>query len=277
MSQYPVNHEVGATLAAFFIGGSGPTHATLTRVFERTGYGDVAPYAHPDVTPTKEARVRDVLMAAEQRPSRSREMVERLLAEMRADGCFRPSSDSEYDRRRKFMVRDLQEAFRRIDWALTDEGELLPGHGIAVTPSNDRPAIEEQLQRLRRSTDDPALLLGTAKEMLESTAKYVLEQFDVPYGGDADFGHLWYLARERLGINPKDVATATEGGKQVQKIYGAIWTIAEQVNELRSKEGTGHGRTLPTGVSPELAMLVVREACSVTEFVLRSLDRQFGR
>jgi hypothetical protein len=53
--------------------------------------------------------------------------------------------------------------------------------------------------------------------------------------------------------------------------------IAEQVNVLRGLQGTGHGRTLPMGVSPELAMLVVREACSVAEFTLNALDRQRGR
>ena len=53
--------------------------------------------------------------------------------------------------------------------------------------------------------------------------------------------------------------------------------IAEQVNVLRGLQGTGHGRTLPTGVSPELALLVVREACSVAEFTLNALDRQRGR
>ena len=43
-----------------------------------------------------------------------------------------------------------------------------------------RPAIEDQLKRLRRATEDPALMIGTSKEMLESTAKYVLEAFSVP-------------------------------------------------------------------------------------------------
>ena len=53
--------------------------------------------------------------------------------------------------------------------------------------------------------------------------------------------------------------------------------IAGMTNQLRNHEGTGHGRTLPTAISPEVALLVVREACSVTEFVLETLDRQMGR
>jgi hypothetical protein len=60
----------------------------------------------------------------------------------------------------------------------------------------------------------------------------------------------------------------------VRKILGASWTIAEQVNSLRNLVGTGHGRTLPTALSVDAALLVVREACSLAQFVLDTLDRQ---
>ncbi|WP_460682723.1 abortive infection family protein [Nesterenkonia populi] len=41
------------------------------------------------------------------------------------------------------------------------------------------------------------------------------------------------------------------------KLHGSIWTIAEQVNELRNLQGTGHGRTMHMGVSEDLALLVI--------------------
>jgi hypothetical protein len=47
-------------------------------------------------------------------------------------------------------------------------------------------------------------------------------------------------------------------------------------NDLRNVEGTGHGRTLPTGMTSEMALLVVREACSIAQMVLSSLDRRLG-
>lgn len=94
---------------------------------------------------------------------------------------------------------------------------------------------------------------------------------------NADFGQLWYLARERLGVRPEDVIASQTGSDQVRKILGASWTIAEQVSSLRNLVGTGHGRTLPTALSAEAALLVVREACSLAQFVLDTLDRQLGR
>ena len=140
-----------------------------------------------------------------------------------------------------------------------------------------RPAIEDQLERLRRASDDPALLLGTAKEMLESTAKYVLEVFSVPYRPRTSFDELWHHARDRLGLLPEQVDTSQPGGSQVRAMLGAAWTITKTTNEIRNLEGTGHGRTLPTGVTPEMALLVVREACSVAELSLATLDRMMGR
>jgi hypothetical protein len=147
----------------------------------------------------------------------------------------------------------------------------------SVKSFEGRPAIEDQLGRLRRAADDPALLLGTAKEMLESTAKYVLEVFSVEITAGMSFEALWFHARDRLGIHPKDVDVTQPGGEQIREILQSSWSIASKTNELRNVEGTGHGRLLPTGMTTEMALLVVREACSVAEMVLSSLDRRLGK
>ena len=74
-----------------------------------------------------------------------------------------------------------------------------------------RAALDEQLTRLRRASDDPALLIGTAKEMLESVAKLVLEENGFPIDARMDFNGLWQLARERLGVLPQQVDQSIPG------------------------------------------------------------------
>lgn len=137
--------------------------------------------------------------------------------------------------------------------------------------------MDERIDRLRRSTEDPGQLLGSAKDLLEAVAKFVLEEVNMPLPGSADFNQLWYLARERLGILPQQVDANLPGADAIRAILQSSWKIAEQANALRGLQGTGHGRTLPTGVSADLALLVVREACSVAEYMLTTLDRQRGR
>ena len=217
------------------------------------------------------------MSAAVRDPHRARDLVDGLLAEYRVYGFFLSDADEVEERRRRSNLRAARAAFARIDWELTEDGEIRPAGVESLSAVQGRPAIEDQLSRLRRASDDPALLLGTAKEMLESTAKYVLEEFSVPYSPNTHFDELWFHARDRLGLHPKDVDVTKPGGPQLREILQASWSIARMTNELRNVEGTGHGRTLPTGMTMEVALLVVREACSVAQTVLLTLDRHLGR
>lgn len=270
MSQPPVSEEIGGALGRFFFGGAGPSHTTLTSVFGTSGYADDDPFVASTSTPNKETRVQVVVRAAGRRPARARELVDGLLSALRVKGAFLEGA-ADHDPE---VVRTAQRAFRRSGWALSDDGVLAVLGQIDLL-TGGREALDEQLDRLRRAVEDPGQLLGSAKDLLEAVAKFVLEELGSPQ--DGDFGHLWYLARDRLGIHPAQVAGDAPGASQVRKILGASWTLAEQVNELRNLQGAGHGRTLPTGVTPEMALLVVREACSVAQFTLSALDRLLGR
>ena len=267
-----MNAEIASAMGRFFTGGTGPRHSVLTALFIRTGYGEDDPYDPVTGSPNKETRVRTVLLAAMRRTDRVRQLVDGLLAEMRVHGCFDPAQAS-LDRA---VVSAAQQAFGRSEWELTNDGRLQVA-GLIDIASGGRPALDEQLDRLRRASDDPALLLGTSKELLESTAKFVLEELGVTYRANADFNELWYHARDRLGIHPASIPDTVPGAQHVKTILQSAWAIADQTNQLRGLQGTGHGRTLPTGITAEMALLVVREACSIVEFTLRVLDRTLGR
>jgi hypothetical protein len=263
--------EVAAALGKFYHGGHGPSHSALSASFIHAGYSDADPYDPVAGTPNKEQRVLAVTRAAMRRPDNARKLVEHLLVSIRIGGHLRqPDGEPAPE------VRVLQSALRRAGWQLSDEG-LLSTLGAIDLTTGGRPALDEQIDRLRRSTDDAGALLGSAKDMLEATAKFVLEELGLEVSEKASFNHFWHLARERLGLHPSQADTSTVGGEAIRKILQASWSIADQVNLLRGLQGTGHGRTLPTGVSPELGLLVVREACSVAEFTLNTLDRQHGR
>lgn len=105
----------------------------------------------------------------------------------------------------------------------------------------------------------------------------MLDELLIPYGQKTSFDELWFHARDRLGIHPKQVALDQSGAAAIQAVLQSAWTIADATNKMRNLQGTGHGWTLPTGVTREMALLVVREACSVAEFVLTTLDRSVGR
>lgn len=272
VAQLPVSDEIAAALARFFYAGSGPSHGTLSSVATRCGYARDDPYSPTLRTPNKEERVRTLLTAALRRPERARELVDDLLMRLRVHGCF----SADHDAYNRDAIRIAQAAFARSGWTLRNDGTLVPAGPIDVS-TGDRRALDEQLERLRRATDDPGQLLGSSKDLLEAVAKFVLEELDMPIPNNASFDHLWHLARDRLGILPQQIDSTLPGATSIRSILQASWDIARQVNILRGLQGTGHGRTLPTGVSAEMALMVVREACSVAQFTLESLDHQRGR
>jgi hypothetical protein len=269
--QPPVSDEIAAALARFYFGGAGPSHSKLSTAFTAGGYADAAPYDRGNVSsPNKETRVLQTIRAAVRRPDGARRLIDGLLVDLRVDGYFNGAEE------RRDTVRAAQRAFARSGWTLTDAGHLTPAGSIDLT-TGGRDALDEQVSRLRRATDDPGQLLGSAKDLLEAVAKFVLEEVGIPLTGNPSFSHLWHIARERLGILPEQVAADAPGARHIKTVLQSSWKIAEQVNELRCVQGTGLGRTLPTGVTAEMALLIVREACSVAEFALTTLDRLYGR
>lgn len=261
--------DIATALTLLYAGGAGSTHTIIGRAITAAGYHADDPFDEQTRTPNKEQRLYIVLGVALRRPAGARKLVEGLLRDLRADGYFeQPDHAAQVERLRRTMDRE--------GWLLDESGYLSPAGAIDLA-TGGRAALDEQLSRLRRATDDPGQLLGSANDLLEAVPKFVMKELDLPVTGMPDFGRIWYLARDRLGILPDQVVSDTSGAKHVKAVLGSAWSIAEQIHFLRGKEGAGHGRTLPTGVTASMALLMVREACSVAEFVLDALDRNLGR
>jgi hypothetical protein len=266
----PVSNEVAAALGRFFFAGAGPSHSVLTRVFTAAGYRDVDPFDPVTKTPNKEQRVVTVVSASVRHPAGARKLMDELLNALRIARCFEQGASDEA------AVKTLTQALAHIGWALTADGRLQVQGDIDLE-TGGREALDEQIERLRRNTDDPGLLLGSAKDLLESISKFVLEEAGRLPPGKLDFHQVLHLAFEQLGMLPAVIATGVPGAKQLRAIYQSAKTTAEQVAELRNLQGTGHGRTLPTGVSPSAGRFVIREATHVAELLLSTHDHQMGR
>lgn len=272
MPRYPTSSEIGAAFGKFFYDGAGPYHSTLTGVFAASGYVDDDPYDPVQKIPSKQQRVLTVFRAAERRPAQARRLVEELLVALRVEGFLdrQPSPHQAQE-----AVRTLRRALQHQGWELDDDSRLVQQGDIDLT-TGGREALDEQMVRLRRNTEDPAALLGGAKDLLESIAKFVLEETGTLPGRKMDYPEVLALAFEQLKLQPAGVDSSMPGAKQVKSIYQAARTTTTAINELRNIQGTGHGRTLPTGVTPEAARYVIREATHVAELMLATHDRQMG-
>jgi hypothetical protein len=150
-------------------------------------------------------------------------------------------------------------------------GPRLPD--IALNNLKDPSAIREHLDRIRRAViDDPALAIGSTKELIESTAKVVLAERGLSVDEKADMPALISQAQRALGLHPSTTTPGPDGSDPVKKILGSVTGIAVGVNELRNRSGTGHGPTATrTGLGLRHAHLAVNAALTWCQLVLDTL------
>jgi hypothetical protein len=150
-------------------------------------------------------------------------------------------------------------------------GPLTPWRSLSSL--TDPAAIQQQLDRLQRAViDDPAFAIGTAKELIESTAKCVLIERGLPVNDKDDVPALARAAQEALGLHPSTAPAGPDSSDAIRKILGAVTTIANSLAELRNSYGTGHGRSsVRTGLRARHANLAVHAATTWCQLVLDTL------
>lgn len=142
----------------------------------------------------------------------------------------------------------------------------------ASTAQLDAPELHRQLERMRASVEsDPALTLGTAKELVETACKTILEeQGRVPESG-WDIGRLLKETREVLGLLPADIPDSAKGCDAIKRLLSNLGSVVQGLGELRNLYGTGHGRSgKRRGIEPRHARLASGAAAALVTFLLET-------
>lgn len=142
----------------------------------------------------------------------------------------------------------------------------------AAVGSLDLPELQRQIARLQGAAEnDPALAIGTAKELVETVCKTILEQRGVQFSDDADIGQLVKEARKALGLVPESVPSAAKGAETVRRLLSNLGNVAQGLGELRNLYGTGHGKSgVARGLGPRHARLAVGAAATLATFLLET-------
>lgn len=153
----------------------------------------------------------------------------------------------------------------------------LPGPQIAETliaNLRDPAAIREHLARLQRAlNDDPPLAIGTAKELVESTAKTVLIERGEPVNDKDDLPKLVAQAQLALGLHPTSSTAGPDATDAVRKIMSGLTQIVTGLGELRNRGyGTGHGpKGERVGLRPRHAQFAVNASMTWCSIMLDTL------
>jgi hypothetical protein len=171
----------------------------------------------------------------------------------------------------KTLIRILQRDGAPVD----DEGRLAFGAGPITLPIDslqriDAPEVLQQhLQRINDTImRDPAAAIGSAKELVESAFKIVLDDYSIGYRRSADLLELYKLVSAELRIARDSVPDSAKGSRASQTILTNLTTAVQNLAELRNELGLGHGRATPSKALTRHARLAGDSAQTIASFVL---------
>lgn len=141
----------------------------------------------------------------------------------------------------------------------------------------DADYVLRQITRMEVAVeDDPGLAIGTAKELVETTCKAILEFRGKPATGREDLPKLVRAVAEELDLLPDDVSPTARDPETVKRILGSLATVASGVAELRNAYGTGHGRSPGArGLGTRHAKLAVGAAATLAVFLYETHEERF--
>lgn len=185
-----------------------------------------------------------------------------------------------------FKIQDrslpyVAELFRYLE----RDGYVLEGNSLvakgganglspAVIASLGSKHLAEHIQRIERSlADDPAQAIGSAKELLESTLKTILEGMGLAYGQDDDIPKLLKSTQAALDLAPSGVHAEKRGGDIIKRTLSNLGSVAIGIAELRNLYGTGHGKGRShKGLSVRHARLAVSASAALCMFLLETYE-----
>jgi len=134
--------------------------------------------------------------------------------------------------------------------------------------------LNQQIARIRRSIpDDPALAVGSAKELLETVMKTILAEYGCSTDSD-DIPALLKRVQKVLALDPKAVPPGIPRSKLLRRTLSNLAQVVIDVDELRNLVGTGHGRTKGPQIDPVHARLVVNAAATIATYLLEIWEKQ---
>lgn len=132
--------------------------------------------------------------------------------------------------------------------------------------------VAQQITRMEAAVNsDPGLAIGTAKELIETCCKTILNERNVEFSSSMDIPQLVKLTSKELKLTPDDIEDQAKAAETIKRLLSNLATITQGIAELRNKYGTGHGKVAKTkGLSPRHAKLAVGAASTLAVFLVET-------
>lgn len=273
-NKLPLNDEIAIAFSRIVDDSKGtgyrkPSHADLEERILRHNLQKGDPKLNGQKAAIGKAKRIDAVLswALEYSPEAGEEFIHSLLSLIRAGGGFRKDSLN-------FVgieaIRNLQNSLKSEGIALAIDGTVTPIVLENLTDLEMEKALENYVRRAKRGAPDAALLIGTSKDLLEAVASYVVARLVGKYE-QSNFPTLLGYAFYLVGASTPDI----KGYNQVTARFEiSMYELGCAVNNLRNKQGTGHGRPFLPMVTDEEAKAAIESMGVISEFLLSKLRKK---
>ncbi|MGX0891112.1 hypothetical protein AB7M22_003120 [Pseudomonas sp. ADAK2 TE3594] len=184
------------------------------------------------------------------------------------------------------LVLHFNEQLRAAGWELFEEEHIAgrPRFAFRLIQNNSARTVlraksvaealnagwmAKEIERLENAVDrDPALAIGTAKELVETCCKSILTKREIPFAKSDDLGDLTKKVTKALQLVPEGISEAAKGADNIKMILRNLTQLTNNLAQLRGLYGTGHGRDgQHRGLQPRHARLAVASAVAFIDFV----------
>lgn len=138
--------------------------------------------------------------------------------------------------------------------------------------------MQQEIERIEEAIEtDPALAIGTAKDLVESCCKTILGQLGIDIPKTADLPKLTKMVTAELKLVPEGIPAEAKGADKIRLVLQNLSAITANVAELRGLYGSGHGRDgRHRGLEVRHARLVAGAAITFVDFVSATYGKHHG-
>jgi hypothetical protein len=184
------------------------------------------------------------------------------------------------------LVQHFNDQLRLEGWQLVEEEkiagrprfiaaqvQIIGGRSVSrartVADALEAGWMQKEIERLENAVErDPALAIGTAKDLVETCCKSILSKRGIEISRKADLPELTKLLAKELKLVPEGISDQAKGSETIRLILRNLFALTQYLAELRGLYGSGHGRDgKHRGLEPRHARLAVGAAVAFIDFV----------
>jgi hypothetical protein len=274
MDRIPVNDTIIYSLARLVDDAQkdrrDPSHSDIEFQLNKAGLIQADP--NKDGAPVGKAkRLRFVLSwAIENDVSKAEKLAAGIIAAVKGCGGFRNTSPNFVG---ADAIADLSSALHPDGIILGEDGSLSPIALDTLSGRNLTQALRGYVNRAKKGIEDSALVVGTSKDLMEAVAAHVIQELWGSYPSTANFPSLLGQAFTALDMATPEQQPA-QGEHQRYRLERSLYETACSINNLRNKQGTGHGRPWVPDLRASEAKAAIEFIGVISELMLDNLERK---